>query len=289
MKQFAVGYAILAAALYAVSIPLSKLFLSEVSPLMLSALLYIGSGIGMAAVGIGQKIRSAKPDGTPFVKSDTPYIVGMVLLNTAALACLMLGLTFASASHVSLLNNLEIAATAVFAMLFFHEKVSKRLWWAIFLVTAAGVILSVESGETFSFSAGSLLVTAACLFWGLENNCTRVLSERSPLKVSVIKGVFAGLSGLLLALLAGEWFPSPSVIPAVLLLGFAAYGLSIFFYILAQRYLGAAKTSTYYAVSPFIAAGLSLLIFREVPSLQFLLALVVMAIGVYFASTKPSE
>ena len=125
--------------------------------------------------------------------------------------------------------------------------------------------------------------------WGLENNCTRVLSERSPLKVSVIKGVFAGLSGLLLALLAGEWFPSPSVIPAVLLLGFAAYGLSIFFYILAQRYLGAAKTSTYYAVSPFIAAGLSLLIFREVPSLQFLLALVVMAIGVYFASTKPSE
>lgn len=289
MKQFAVGYALLAAALYAVSIPVAKLFLTDVSPLMLSALLYIGSGLGMALIGLGQKAVSKKPDGTPMVKSDVPYVIGMILLNTAALACLMLGLTVSSASHVSLLNNLEISATALFAMLFFREKVPGRLWGAIFLVTLAGVLLSVESGETFSFSPGSLLVASACVFWGLENNCTRVLSARSPVKISVIKGVFAGLSGLLLALLAGEWFPSPAVIGAVLLLGFAAYGLSIFFYILAQRYLGAAKTSTYYAVSPFIAAGLSLLIFREVPSLQFLLALGIMTVGVYLASTKPTE
>lgn len=289
MKQFAAGYALLAAALYAVSIPLAKLFLTDVSPLMLSALLYIGSGLGMAIIGLGQKAVSKKPNGTPMRKTDVPYVIGMILLNTAALACLMLGLTLASASHVSLLNNLEISATALFAMLFFREKVPGRLWGAIFLVTLAGVLLSVESGETFSFSPGSLLVIAACVFWGLENNCTRVLSARNPVKIAVIKGVFAGLGGLLLAFLAGEWFPSPAVITAVLLLGFAAYGLSIFFYILAQRYLGAAKTSTYYAVSPFIAVGLSLLIFQEVPSLQFLLALGIMMVGVYFASTNPSE
>lgn len=289
MKQFAAGYALLAAALYAVSIPLAKLFLTDVSPLMLSALLYIGSGLGMAIIGLGQKAVSKKPNGTPMRKTDVPYVIGMILLNTAALACLMLGLTLASASHVSLLNNLEISATALFAMLFFREKVPGRLWGAIFLVTLAGVLLSVESGETFSFSPGSLLVIAACVFWGLENNCTRVLSARNPVKIAVIKGVFAGLGGLLLAFLAGEWFPSPAVITAVLLLGFAAYGLSIFFYILAQRYLGAAKTSTYYAVSPFIAVGLSLLIFQEVPSLQFLLALGIMMVGVYFASANPSE
>jgi len=69
-----------------------------------------------------------------------------------------------------------------------------------------------------------------------------------------------------------------------LLLGFVSYGLSIYFYIYAQRNLGAAKTSTYYAVSPFIGAGLSLLIFREVPSLTFLVALAIMAAGTYFAS-----
>ena len=71
-----------------------------------------------------------------------------------------------------------------------------------------------------------------------------------------------------------------------LILGFIAYGLSIYFYIYAQRDLGAAKTSTYYAVSPFIGAGLSLLIFRESPSLIFILALAIMAVGTYFASTE---
>lgn len=289
MKQFGIGYAVLAAALYAVSIPLAKLFLADISPLMLSALLYLGSGVGMAAFGLFLKLCRKETDGEPVVKSDLPYIFGMILLNTLALACLILGLTTSPASHVSLLNNLEIAATAMFAMLFFREKVSKRLWGAIGLVTFAGILLSIESGETFSFSTGSLLVILACVFWGLENNCTRVLSAKNPLNISVIKGVFAGVAGLILALGAGEWFPDVSVLPAVFLLGFIAYGLSIFFYIIAQRYLGAAKTSTYYAVSPFIASGLSLLIFREVPSLQFITALVIMGVGVYFASTQRSS
>ena len=64
-----------------------------------------------------------------------------------------------------------------------------------------------------------------------------------------------------------------------------AYGLSIFFYIYAQRDLGAAKTSAWYAVSPFIGAGLSLLIFRQLPGLTFWLALAIMAAGAYFAAT----
>lgn len=71
-----------------------------------------------------------------------------------------------------------------------------------------------------------------------------------------------------------------------MLLGFVAYGLSIYFYIYAQRDLGAAKTSTYYAISPFIGATLSLIIFREQPSVIFLIALVIMAMGTYFASTS---
>ncbi|HQO06024.1 MAG TPA: DMT family transporter, partial [Fervidobacterium sp.] len=76
---------------------------------------------------------------------------------------------------------------------------------------------------------------------------------------------------------------------AALLLGFLSYGLSIFFYIYAQRYLGAAKTSAYYAVSPFIGAGLSLLIFRDVPTLTFLVALAIMLVGTYLASIDGKE
>jgi hypothetical protein len=71
-----------------------------------------------------------------------------------------------------------------------------------------------------------------------------------------------------------------------LLLGFFAYGLSIFFYIYAQRDLGAARTSAYYAIAPFIGVGLSLIIFREIPTFSFVIALVIMIVGTYFASTE---
>ena len=45
-----------------------------------------------------------------------------------------------------------------------------------------------------------------------------------------------------------------------MLLGFVAYGLSIFLYIRAQRDLGAAKTSAYYAIAPFIGTFLSFVV-----------------------------
>lgn len=75
---------------------------------------------------------------------------------------------------------------------------------------------------------------------------------------------------------------------AVLGVGFVAYGLSIFFYVYAQRLLGAARTSAYYAVSPFIGALLSLVIFRELPHYTYFIALAVMAAGAWLcAQDKP--
>ncbi len=68
------------------------------------------------------------------------------------------------------------------------------------------------------------------------------------------------------------------------LLGFVAYGMSIYFYILAQRSLGAARTSAFYAFAPFIGVGLSFLVFREAPTLSFIFALIVMLLGAYLAA-----
>lgn len=60
-----------------------------------------------------------------------------------------------------------------------------------------------------------------------------------------------------------------SIAWAILVLGFISYGLSIFFYVYAQRGLGADRISAFYAVAPFIGAALSLLIFRELPNVCF--------------------
>ena len=84
--------------------------------------------------------------------------------------------------------------------------------------------------------------------------------------------------------MVGETLPAFLYIAAALLLGFVAYGLSIYFYIYAQRDLGAAKTSAYYAIAPFVGAGLSLLVFWEKPSWLYITALMIMILGTYFAT-----
>ncbi|MBO4252154.1 MAG: EamA family transporter [Clostridia bacterium] len=83
-------------------------------------------------------------------------------------------------------------------------------------------------------------------------------------------------------MLIGESFPLWQFFIYALLLGFVAYGLSIFFYIKAQNKLGAAKTSAFYAVNPFIGAILSLIIFNDTLAWNFYVALGIMAIGTVF-------
>lgn len=281
----AVGFAILAAALYALNAPLSKVLLGQVPARMMAALLYLGAGAGMLLLRLMQKSMGKPSAEAPLTRKELPYTVAMVVLDVAAPIFLMLGLTGTSAASASLLNNFEIVATSMIALAIFRERISGRLWLAIGLVTLSSIVLSLEGAGNLQFSLGSLLVLLACCCWGLENNCTRALSEKDPLEIVVVKGFGSGLGAMIVALVCGEHLPA--LLPALgaLALGFVAYGLSIFFYIYAQRTLGAAKTSTWYAISPFIGVGLSLVIFRQIPGLMFWVALAIMAAGAYFAAT----
>lgn len=253
---------------------------------MMASLLYLGAGFGMFVVDFIKQRRMKENTELRLTKQELPYTVGMVVLDIAAPIFLMIGLSSTSAANVSLLNNFEIVATALIALVIFKETISKRLWGALGLITAASIILSLEDVRSLSFSLGSVFVIFACICWGLENNCTRKLSVKDPLQVVIIKGFGSGTGSLLIALIIGERTMNMAYIFAALILGFFSYGLSIFFYIYAQRDLGAAKTSAYYAVAPFIGVGLSLVIYRELPSLPFFIALGIMMIGMVFASTE---
>lgn len=209
----------------------------------------------------------------------------MILLDIIAPIFLMIGLNKSHPENVALLNNFEIVATSLIAYFIFKELIPNRLRFAILLVTIASIILSFEDIAAFKFSIGSLFVLMAATFWGLENNLTRKLSFNDPLMVVVIKGIFSGLGSLLIALFLNEINLNPGFILITLLLGFVAYGLSIFFYVSAQKYLGAAKTSAFYAFAPFVGAFLSLIIFQEIPKINFFIALIIMGFGSYYAST----
>ncbi len=278
-KNKAAVFAIMAAALYAINIPLSKILLKDVTPTMMAALLYMGAGMGLIIYSLILRIFGRSTDKEHLTKKELPFTVSMILLDIAAPILLMLGVRSTDSANVSLLNNFEIVATSVIAFVIFREVISKRLWTAIFLVTAASIMLSFEGSGSFDFNKGSLFVIGACICWGFENNCTRMLSSKSSVEITTIKGCFSGLGSLIIAFIIGERLPTAAYLLSALVLGFVAYGLSINFYIMAQKDLGAAKTSIYYSISPFLGVIFSLIILRERPDMVFFAAMLIMAVA----------
>ena len=283
-KNKAALLAALAALFYSLNAPFSKVLLADVPSTIMAGLLYLGAGIGMLFILIIRKILGIGKNEKALSRNDLPYTASMIALDIAAPISLMTGLAIASAESVSLLNNFEIVATSLIALVIFKEKVSLRLWLAIALITASSILLSFEDIQSFALSPGALLVLLASVFWGFENNCTRMLSKSDPLEIVAIKGFGSGIGSLLIAFFMKEKLPSFPLAFSALLLGFISYGLSIFFYVYAQRFLGAAKTSAYYAINPFIGVILALLIFKEVPNFTFWIALAIMAAGTYLTT-----
>lgn len=283
----AILLAVLAAALYAISTPVSKVMLQLVPPTMVAAFLYLGAGIGVGAMMLVRGKRTKASTEERLHRRDVPYAAAMVVLDIIAPILMMYGLKTCSAANTSLLNNFEIVATALIALLFFSEAVGRRLWLAIALVTVASILLSLDDGslgEALTFSRGSLLVLGATVCWGLENNCTRQIADRDPMQIVTIKGFGSGLGALAIAFTIGEHLPQWQHLAIILLLGYVAYGLSIYFYTYAQRAIGAAKTSTYYALAPFIGALLSIVMLGEPITLMFVIASAIMAAGCWIAA-----
>lgn len=268
-------YALSAALFYALNIPLSKLLLKNIEPVFMASFLYFGAGFGVGII----YLFHGNDQHQKLSKKDLPYVIGMILLDSIAPIFLMAGVKLGTSSGASLIGNFEIAATALFAMLLFHEKISGILFLAISLITISVLMISYDGGEAGLFSKGSLLVAAATLCWSLENNCTRNISNKNTYQIVTIKGIFSGLCSLITAILIQEKTPELKYIFPALFLGFVAYGLSIFTYVRAQEFLGAAKTSAYYATAPFIGAIFSFLILKESISASYTIAFFTMLAG----------
>lgn len=278
--------AVLAAVLYAVNALFSKQLLHSLPPTLMAGFLYLGAGAGMALIALIRRIRKTAGRESKLTRAELPYTVAMIVLDIAAPVCLMFGLRSTPAASAALLNNFEIVATALIAWVVFRERIRVRLWLGILCVTAACALLSLENLQGMHFSKGSLLVLLAAVCWGLENNCTRKLSDKDPMEIVLLKGLFSGAGSLITGLCIGERVALWSDVPAALALGFVAYGLSIFFYVYAQRKLGAARTSTFYALAPFVSVFLSLALFREKPGYAFPAALALMALGTWLSACE---
>jgi len=279
--------ALAAALLFGASTPLAKLALSSTHPLLVAGLLYLGSGVGLAIL---RRIPSGKTTETPLSRVDLPWLAGAILAGgVAGPALLLLGLMTISASSASLLLNLEAVATAAIAWIVFRENVDKRVGAGFAFIVFGSILLSLPQEGAFALSHGALLITAACLCWGIDNNLTRKISGSDPSQIAMWKGLVAGTVNTGLALLTGAKLPAIGVILGVTVIGFLGYGVSLVLFVHALRHLGTARTGAYFSTAPFAGTALAFAIGQGQLDWAFWAAGILMLIGVCLHVTERHE
>ncbi len=268
--------ALLAAALFGVSTPLVQQFGAGLGAFSTAALLYAGA----AAVGL----MSRQPTGREarLQRADLPRLLAMAgcgaVVGPVALAW---GLQNTSGTSASLMLTLEALFTAVLAWRLYRETMDGRVWTAMALLLAGGMVLVLDQGRTGGAQLwGLLAVLLATAAWGVDNTLSRALAERDPGQVVMLKALLGATATTLLAVVFGEPLPSAAAALALFAIGASGYGLSLRFYLLAQRAFGAARTGSVFAFAPFIGAALAIALGDRSASVLMALGSVLMLAGV---------
>jgi drug/metabolite transporter (DMT)-like permease len=278
-------FALIAATLFGLSAPFSKLLLRDASPQLFAGLLYLGSGVGLSLLWVGRRI--ARTSTNALTHRDLPWLAGAILAGgILAPLCLIAGLALTPASTASLLLNLEAVFTAGLAWFVFGEPFHKRIAFGMLVIIAGGVVLSWDGRVESTSIAGPLLVAASTFCWGLDNNLTQKIASGDAVQLGMLKGLVAGGVNTGLALALGAVWPGGTHLAGILVLGLVCYGASLVLFVLALRHIGAARTGASFSIAPFIATAASLIVFRERPGVAFMIAAVLMAIGVWLLVTE---
>lgn len=298
--------AIMAAVLFGASTPFAKLLLGDAAgggqgqPVLLAAMLYLGSGVGLTALRLLRRAArlaratrqgvTRQPDEAPLTRADLPWLGGAVFFGGVLGPVLqMIGLAATPGSTASLLLNLEGVFTALLAWFLFHENFDSRIALGMAAIVLGGVVLSWGGSGGHGVSWGALAIAGACSCWGIDNNLTQKVSAGDPLQVAAIKGGVAGTANLGLALLLGAAAPSAVWIGKAAVVGFLGYGLSLTLFVLALRHIGTARTGAYFSLAPFVGAGLSLWLLHERPTGRFAASATLMAVGIWLHLTERHE
>ncbi|NDC60214.1 MAG: EamA family transporter, partial [Alphaproteobacteria bacterium] len=215
------------AALFGASTPLAKVLLGEIDPWLLAALLYLGSGAGLAAVTLSRRFAGSSNAEAPLRRPDLPWIGAAILAGgVIGPVLMMIGISQTPASTAALLLNLEGVATMAIAWVVFKEHTDRRIVLGAAAILIGAVVLSWNGGGG-GLTLGALAIVGACIAWGVDNNLTRKVSSADPVQIAMLKGLIAGSVNLALALTRGVEFPSPGAALAAGGVGFLGYGVSL--------------------------------------------------------------
>jgi drug/metabolite transporter (DMT)-like permease len=279
------------AVLFGAGTPAAKRLLGSLDPWLLAGLLYLSSGVGLLITRSVLKILKVESGETPLRAADGRWLAAATGVGgLAAPALLMAGLARTEPATASLLLNLETVFTAVLAWSVFKEPFNGRVLVGGLLVAAGSLVVSWSGKPGMAHWLGPILIAGAGLGWAVDNNLTRKIAAGDALQIAMIKCLVAGTTNTALALSFGRHLPGSGALAAAAAIGYVGYGVSLLFFILALRHIGAARTGAVFAVAPFAGAVISILSGAESPSRRLALAGGLLTAGAWcFFAERPEE
>ena len=298
------GYvgAVSAAILFGLSSTFNKIVLGEVHPLIVAGLIYFIAGVFLFLVRLSPvhgrilALLETPTKTEPTMDGKDYAVLGLITVSGAIVApfLFMFGLNQTTAVNASLLLNMESLFTVLIAFVFFGERGVKKDYLGIFLLIVGAVFIATR-GEFQSLTlaqeiVGNLLIVSACLFWGIDNNLSKLLSKKRDLPhVVALKCLLGGVILLILALLLRVDFRIPALsLPYLFSVGAFSIGFSIVMFVFALREIGSMRTGVIYSTSSFFGATFAFIVLKEPFTLIQLIAGLIMLLGVYILYKKPN-
>jgi drug/metabolite transporter (DMT)-like permease len=276
-----IGYtsAIIGALLFGSVSTVAKPIVSSVNPLFLSCLVYLISGAAISPVVKRVKYSVRRKD----------YLLLLITsISGAAIAPAMFffGLKLTTAIDSSLLSNGEIIFSILLALTLFGEKLNRIGYIAMALVLIGVIVVTTNlhfDSSLLKINAENLLIMGATLFWGLDNNISRILSHRIDItKIIQLKSFIGGI--ILLALTVSLGIPlSINLIemPYILLLGIVGFAASLYFFLQGLKKIGTTNTLLILSLSSVFGMFLAAIFLHERITIFQIIAVGIMLSGIY--------
>lgn len=271
---------------------IAKPTLSSVNPIFLASLVYLISALILSPI-------AHKSKGTTGDKRSYFYIILVALFGGVVAPILYFsGLQQTTASDTAVLTDAEILFTVILALVFFKEKLNRVGYLAVALVIIGVIIVATNlqfSKSLFETSFGNFLILLSTVFWALDNNISRIITQKisNVARIAQIKSAIGGSIVLALVFLFGIPVEIDSVLlPNIILLGVGGFGAALFFFLKALQRIGAIKTLMIFSISSPVGLVFASIFLGETISLYQIIAISVIIIGIcliYNKGEKPVD
>jgi len=268
-------FAILAAAFSALPNVIPKQLMDEYSadnsiipnPLMLVFVIYVVNSLLFSPIRRTKTKKNSE-------KTNKTTIILLVLLGVVEASGTLsytFGLQETSATNASILVNSETIFAILLGIMIFREKLSRKEVFPFLLIVIGSIIIPIgvdiqhNNWQFSDFMMGDLFVVMAGFFYCLDTFIAKKISDTVKTRhiVHVMSCTGAIMSLTLMLLFEIPFDISLEQISVMSIVGFLGIGVTMMFFVMALRLIGAVRTVLIYSTTTVFSIVYSAVILSE--------------------------